>query len=127
MLECALESRLDGAAQVLASRRTDNIAARRRFCISGSLFISEHIMGHDIKTIKEARALLLQALRVAAPFFLSIELWLMVGTAFATVAGVWLAAMGDALFLLPIGLAGAYLVTRSVLHIKRILNWPFIA
>jgi len=84
-------------------------------------------MGHDIKTIKEARALLLKTLRAAAPFFLSIELWLMVGVAFATVAGVWLAVMGDALCLLPIGFAGGYLVTRSVLHAKRILSWPFIA
>ena len=84
-------------------------------------------MGHDITTFKQARALLLQAVRAAAPFFLSIELWLMVGVAFATVAGVWLAVMGDAFCLLPIGFAGAYLVTRSVLHAKRILAWPFIA
>jgi hypothetical protein len=97
------------------------------FAFLAPLFISEHIMGHDIKTIKEARALLLQALRAAAPFFLSIELWLMVGVAFATVAGVWLAIMGSAVCLLPIGFAGGYLVTRSVLHAKRILSWPFIA
>jgi hypothetical protein len=84
-------------------------------------------MGHDIKTIKEARALLLQAMRAAAPFFLSIELGLMVLVAFATVAGVWLAAMGKALCVLPFGFAAAYLVARSVLHARRILSWPFIS
>jgi hypothetical protein len=126
MLEYALQSRLDGFDAVLASRVLDEIAACRRFCISGAPFNSEHIMGHDIKTIKEARALLLRAWREALPFFLSIELWLMVGVAFATVAGVFLAFMGDARCLLPFGFAGAYLATRSVLHLKRILAWPFI-
>jgi hypothetical protein len=84
-------------------------------------------MGHDIKTIKEARTLLLEAVCAAAPFFLSIELLLMVGVAFATVGGVWLAVLGDALCLLPLGFAVAYLVARPVLHAKRILAWPFMA
>jgi hypothetical protein len=56
---------------------------------------SEPIMGHDIKTIKQAGALVLQTWRGAAAFFLSIELVLMVVVAFATVGGFWLAVMGD--------------------------------
>ena len=83
-------------------------------------------MGHDIKTIKEAWALTLRVWREAIHFFLSIELWLMVLVAGATVGGVWLAALGDGRSLLAFGFAIAYVVTRSVLHVKRILGWPFI-
>lgn len=83
-------------------------------------------MGHDIKTIKEGGALVLRAWREALPFFLSIELFLMVGVAFATVGGVWLAVMGDLRCLLPFGFAAAYLAARGVLHTKRILAWPFV-
>jgi hypothetical protein len=104
----------------------DQIAASRRFCISAPQNISEHIMGHDIKTIQEARTLLLRVWRQATPFFLSIELFLMVLVAFATVGGVFLAFLGSALCLLPFGFAAAYLVTRSMLHMKRIVAWPFI-
>jgi hypothetical protein len=84
-------------------------------------------MGHDIKTIKEAAALLLRVWREASAFFLSIELWLMVLVAFATVAGAWFAVLGDARCLLAFGFAAAYVATRAVLHIKRKLAWPFIA
>jgi hypothetical protein len=83
-------------------------------------------MGHDIKTIQEARTLLLRVWHQATPFFLSIELFLMVLVAFATVGGVFLAFLGSALCLLPFGFAAAYLVTRSMLHMKRIVAWPFI-
>jgi len=83
-------------------------------------------MGHDVKTIKEAGALVRHTWRAAAGFFLSIELLLMLLVAFATVGGVWLAVMGSPLCLLPFGLAGAYLVARPVLHCKRILAWPFM-
>jgi hypothetical protein len=83
-------------------------------------------MNHDIKTIKQAGALVLQAWREASGFFLSIELWLMVLVAFATVGGVWLAVMGDLRCLLSFGFAGAYLVARVALHRKRILAWPFM-
>jgi glycopeptide antibiotics resistance protein len=83
-------------------------------------------MGHDIKTIKEAAALVLRVWREASAFFLSIELCLMVLVAFATVAGVWLAVMGNALCLLPFGFAVSYVAARSVLHAKRKLAWPFI-
>lgn len=88
--------------------------------------ISELIMDHDIKTIKQAGALVLQTWRGAAAFFLSIELALMVLAAFVTVGGVWLAVMGDWRCLLALGLAGGYLALRVVLHVKRILAWPFI-
>ena len=83
-------------------------------------------MDHDIKTIKQAGALVRQAWREAAGFFLSIELWLMVLVAFATVGGVWLAVMGDLRCLLSFGFAGGYLAARVTLHRKRILAWPFM-
>jgi hypothetical protein len=82
-------------------------------------------MGHDIHTLKQAGALVLRTWRKAFPFFLSIELALMVLVAVATVAGVWLAVMLDARSLLAFGFAIAYLATRTVLHIKRKLAWPF--
>jgi hypothetical protein len=88
--------------------------------------ISESIMDHDIKTIKQAGTLVLHTWRQASAFFLSIELLLMVLVAFATVGGVWLAVMGSALCLLPFGFAAAYLAARSLLHTRRILAWPFI-
>ncbi|MGB9107664.1 MAG: hypothetical protein WCC39_03160 [Telluria sp.] len=83
-------------------------------------------MGHDIKTIKQAGTLVLHVWRGAAPFFLSIELLLVVLVAFATVGGVWLAVLADARCLLAFGFAGGYLALRAVLHVKRILAWPFI-
>jgi hypothetical protein len=87
---------------------------------------SELIMGHDTKTFKQAGTLVLHTWRQASGFFLSIELLLMVLVAFATVGGVWLAVMGSALCLLPFGFAGGYLAARAMLHMKRILAWPFI-
>lgn len=83
-------------------------------------------MGHDIKTFREACALLLRVWRDAAAFFLSIELWLMVLVAAATVGGAFLAVMGEAWCLLAFGLAFGYIAARTVLHVKRILSWPFI-
>lgn len=83
-------------------------------------------MGHDIKTFKEAVALLLRVWRQAASFFLSIELWLMVLVAASTVGGAWLAVMGDTWSLLAFAFAIGYVATRMVLHQKRILAWPFI-
>jgi len=83
-------------------------------------------MGHDIKTIKEAGTLVRRVWREAASFFLSIELWLMVLVAFATVGGVFLAVLGDARCLLAFGFAIAYVVGRAVLHLRRVLAWPFI-
>ena len=64
--------------------------------------------------------------REAAGFFFSIELWLMVLVAVATVGGVWLAFMGDARSLLAFGFVIAYMTVRPVLHVKGILKWPFI-
>jgi hypothetical protein len=83
-------------------------------------------MGHDIKTVQEAAALVRRTWRQAAAFLLSIELLLMVLVAFTTVGGVWLAAMGDLRCLLAFGAAGGYLALRAALHLKRILAWPFI-
>ncbi|MFC5479157.1 hypothetical protein [Massilia suwonensis] len=83
-------------------------------------------MGHDIHTLKEARALALRVWRDASTFFLSIELALMVLVAVSTVAGVFLAAMGDLRCILAFGFAIAYVATRSVLHVRRKLSWPFI-
>lgn len=83
-------------------------------------------MGHDIKTIKEAGALALRIWREAASFFFSIELWLMVLVAFATVGGVFLAFLGDARCLLAFGFAIAYVAGRAMLHVRRVLAWPFI-
>lgn len=83
-------------------------------------------MSQEIKNIKEAGALVLRAWRQASPFFLSIELLLMVVVSFLTVAGAWLAVMGDLRCLLAFGAAGAYLTARPVLHVKRVLAWPFM-
>ena len=83
-------------------------------------------MGHDTNSTKEALAELRQVWRESADFFLSIELWLMVASACASVAGVWLAYMGDLRCLLAFGAVLAYLALRVVLHLKRLLAWPFI-
>ena len=83
-------------------------------------------MGHDIKTFKEAAALMLRVWREASGFFFSIELWLMVLVAASTVGGAWLALMGDAWSLPVFAFAIGYPVARTVLHLKRILAWPFI-
>lgn len=83
-------------------------------------------MGHDIKTFRQAVVLLLRVWREAFGFFISIELWLMVLVAAATVGGAWLAVMGSAWSLLAFGFASGYIGTRTVLHVRRILSWPFI-
>ena len=83
-------------------------------------------MNEEARTIKDAIALVLRAWREATPFFLSIELWLMVLVAGATVGGVWLAFMGDLRSLLAFGFAVGYVAVRVVLHVKRILGWPFM-
>jgi hypothetical protein len=82
--------------------------------------------GHNIHTLKDATALLRRVWRNAIPFFLSIELALMVLVAVATVAGVFFAVMGDLRSVLAFGLAITYVGTCLVLHVKRIVNWPFI-
>ncbi|MGO4475091.1 hypothetical protein AB4Z32_02440 [Massilia sp. 2TAF26] len=83
-------------------------------------------MSQEIKNIKEAGALVLRAWRQASPFFLSIELLLMLLLSFVSVAGVWLAVIGDLRCLLAFGAAGAYLTARPLLHVKRVLAWPFM-
>ncbi|QOL48145.1 hypothetical protein [Massilia litorea] len=83
-------------------------------------------MGHNIHTLKEARALALRVWRDAATFFLSIELALMVLVAVSTVAGVFFAFMGDLRSVVAFGFAIAYVAVRSILHVRRKLSWPFI-
>ncbi|MEN3275282.1 MAG: hypothetical protein V7631_1072 [Massilia sp.] len=83
-------------------------------------------MGHNIHTFKEARALALRVWRDASTFFFSIELALMVLVAVATVGGVFFAVLEDLRSLACFGFAIAYIATRSVLHVKRKLSWPFI-
>jgi hypothetical protein len=86
----------------------------------------ESTMNSEVNTIKDAAALLLRACRLAVPFFLSIEVWLMVAVAAATVAGFWLAFLGDLRSVAAFGFAGGYLALRPFLHVKRILAWPFM-
>ena len=83
-------------------------------------------MGHDIKTFREAAALMLRVWRDSSAFFLSIELWLMVLVAGATAGGAWLAVMGSSWSLLAFGFAIGYVAMRTALHLKRVLAWPFI-
>jgi hypothetical protein len=83
-------------------------------------------MGHDIKTFREAATLMLRVWRESSGFFLSIELWLMVLVAGATVGGAFLAVVGSGWSLLAFGFVVAYVATRTTLHMKRILAWPFI-
>lgn len=83
-------------------------------------------MQKPVKTPLEAVKLIMRTWRRAAPFFASIEVWLMVLVAAAIVGGIFLAALGDARCLLAIGFSVGYLVLRPVLHVKGILAWPFI-
>lgn len=113
-----------------------SFAAKRRlkpaFCIFITGFhyfivnLADTTMGHDIKTFRQAVELLLRVWREAFSFFISIELWLMVLVAAAMVGGAWLAVMGSAWSLLAFGFASGYIGIRTVLHVKRILSWPFI-
>lgn len=83
-------------------------------------------MQKPVKTPLEAFKLISDTWRLAAPFFASIEVWLMVLVAASTVGAIFLAAMGDARSLLAIGFTVGYLVLRPVLHAKGILSWPFL-
>lgn len=83
-------------------------------------------MEKPVKTPREALKLIVETWRRSAGFLASIEVWLMVLVAAATVGGVFLAAMGDVRSLLAIGFAVGYLVLRPVLHAKGILSWPFL-
>ena len=83
-------------------------------------------MGLDIKTFKEAAALMLRVWQESASFFLSIEVWLMVLTAACTVGGAFLAVIGEAWSLPVLAFGFGYSPMRAVLHVKRILAWPFI-
>ena len=76
-------------------------------------------MGYGIKTVKEAIALMRRVWRESIVFFISIELWLMVLAAGATVGGVWLSFMGDLRGVLALGQAAPDQAGRRVLHTKR--------
>lgn len=116
-----------GSASVLSSGMHLKIAAQPAILHFRAPFkIANSTMVHNIHTLKEARALALRVWRDAATFFLSIELALMVLVAAATVAGVFLAVMGDLRSILAFGFAIAYVALRSALHLKRKLTWPFI-
>lgn len=81
---------------------------------------------HDPIPWREAAAALRHIWREAGGFFLSIELWMMVLLSWVTVAGFWLAYMGDARALPVFGAAIGYVVLRVALHLRRILAWPFL-
>ncbi len=83
-------------------------------------------MQKPVKTPLEAIKLIIHIWRRSMGFLTSIEVWLMVLVAAATVGGLFLAAMGDARSLLAMGFAVGYLIVRPVLHAKGILGWPFI-
>lgn len=83
-------------------------------------------MAHDTKTFTHALEMVRCALRQSASYFRSIEVWLMVVVAGATVGGFWLAFIGEPDSLLVFAAAWVYLTLRVVLHIKRIVSWPFM-
>ncbi|XLZ70881.1 hypothetical protein ABT364_02655 [Massilia sp. SR12] len=83
-------------------------------------------MEKPVKTPREALKLIANTWRRSAGFLTSVEVWLMVVVAGATVGSVFLAAMGDARSVLLLGFAVGYLVLRPVLHAKGILSWPFL-
>jgi hypothetical protein len=78
------------------------------------------------KSIREAAELAARVWRQAAVFFMSIEVGLLLATAFITVGGVFLAFMGDLRCLLAFGFVIAYFSARPILHFKGILRWPFL-
>lgn len=83
-------------------------------------------MNHEIKTFRAAAAVLLVALRASRGFFLSIELWMMVLVAGATVGGAWLALLGSGWSMAVLAFAIGYVPARAVLHAKQVLSWPFL-
>lgn len=83
-------------------------------------------MSNHPRPITHAIAEVASAVRAAAGFLLTIEVWMMVVVAAATVAGFWLAFVGNPGSLLAFAFAAGYLAARVVLHLKRILSWPFM-
>jgi len=82
-------------------------------------------MRPDTDPFHEILAALRLIWREAGGFLLSIELWMMVLLSWLTVAGFWLAFLGDPLAIPVFGAAVAYPVIRLRLHLKGILSWPF--
>lgn len=83
-------------------------------------------MNHETKTFQDAAAALVHALRASRGFFLSIELWMMVLVAGATVGGAWLALLGNGWSLAVLAFAIGYVPARTVLHARQVLSWPFL-
>ena len=81
-------------------------------------------MNSEATTVREAIALVLRACRAAMPFFLSIETWLMVAVAGATVGGFWLAFMGDLRSLLRTvtDIAGVRIVCAFIADAYQVLD-----
>ncbi|WP_137173747.1 hypothetical protein [Massilia sp. HP4] len=82
-------------------------------------------MAHHLKYARQVAAEVRHVRSEVAGFLLSIELWLMVLAAASMVAGFWLAFMGDWRCLQAFGFALGYPVLRVVLHLRRLLAWPF--
>jgi len=86
---------------------------------------SETTMAHDLKSAKQVAAEVRHVWREAGGFLRSFELWLMVGAAGSMVGGVWLAFMADWRCLPAFGFAIGYPALRIVLHLRRLVSWPF--
>jgi hypothetical protein len=83
-------------------------------------------MDQPIKSVKELPGLFVQACRAASGYFKSIEVWLMFAMAGLTVAGLFLAVMGEASSIAAFVTVIAYFTARPILHVKGILKWPFL-
>ncbi|MCD2518441.1 hypothetical protein LQ564_19245 [Massilia sp. G4R7] len=83
-------------------------------------------MDHYHKIIRDAAASMLQAWREARGFFLSIEVWMMLLVAGASVGGAWLALLGSLWGLALLVFAIGYIPARAVLHARQVLSWPFV-
>jgi len=83
-------------------------------------------MNHLIKSVRELIALFGEAWHEASSYLKSIEVWLMFAMSGFTVAGFFLAFMGELSAFLAFGIVIAYFTIRPILHVKGILRWPFL-
>ena len=83
-------------------------------------------MAHHVKSAKQAAVELKLIWHASSAFLLSIEVWLIVVAASATVAGFWLAFMADWRAVPAFAGAFGYPVLRVILHQRRLLSWPFM-
>ena len=82
-------------------------------------------MEPEVRSLRDLLAQFARACRAASGYFKSIEVWLMIAMAAATVGGVFLAFMGEPSALAAFGIVIAYFTVRPILHVKGILRWPF--